>query len=130
MHQQARGKPVTAGAATTPITTPSSVRRMPRRTTSARTSAGLRARRSQTKEAPGEAEAGAEKEDFGIIPLGVPMLAGPGAISAVMVLVRLVSTPWCGTDSLSGAGVGMSARPRGHPGTHECVRHLITTEYL
>ena len=29
MHQQARGKPVTAGAATTPITTPSSVRRMP-----------------------------------------------------------------------------------------------------
>jgi multiple antibiotic resistance protein len=47
----------------------------------------LRARRSQTKETPGEAEEGAEKEDVGIIPLGIPMLAGPGAISTVMVLV-------------------------------------------
>jgi multiple antibiotic resistance protein len=47
----------------------------------------LRARRSQTKETPGEAEEGAEKEDVGIIPLGIPMLAGPGAISTVMVLI-------------------------------------------
>jgi len=45
----------------------------------------LRARRSQTKEAPGEE--GAEREDVGIIPLGIPMLAGPGAISTVMVLI-------------------------------------------
>ena len=30
---------------------------------------------------------GAGKEDVGIIPLGVPMLTGPGAISAVMVLM-------------------------------------------
>jgi multiple antibiotic resistance protein len=44
----------------------------------------LQARRSQTKEAPGEAAEGSEKEDVGIIPLGVPMLAGPGAISTVM----------------------------------------------
>jgi len=47
----------------------------------------LRARRSPTKETPGEAEEGAEKEDVGIIPLGIPMLAGPGSISTVMVLV-------------------------------------------
>ena len=47
----------------------------------------LRARRSATKETPGETEEGAEKEDVGIIPLGIPMLAGPGAISSVMVLV-------------------------------------------
>ena len=47
----------------------------------------LRARRSATKETPGETEEGAEKEDVGIIPLGVPMLAGPGAISSVMVLM-------------------------------------------
>jgi multiple antibiotic resistance protein len=47
----------------------------------------LRARRSATKETPGETEEGAEKEDVGIIPLGVPMLAGPGAISTVMVLM-------------------------------------------
>jgi multiple antibiotic resistance protein len=30
---------------------------------------------------------GSEKEDAGIIPLGVPMLAGPGSISTVMVLM-------------------------------------------
>jgi multiple antibiotic resistance protein len=47
----------------------------------------LRARRSPTKETPGEAEEGAGKEDVGIIPLGIPMLAGPGAISTVMVLI-------------------------------------------
>jgi multiple antibiotic resistance protein len=47
----------------------------------------LRARRSPTKETPGEAEEGAEKEDVGIIPLGIPMLAGPGSISTVMVLM-------------------------------------------
>ena len=47
----------------------------------------LQARRSQTKETPGETEEGLEKEDVGIIPLGVPMLAGPGSISTAMVLV-------------------------------------------
>lgn len=47
----------------------------------------LRARRSPIKETPGEAEEGAEKDDVGIIPLGIPMLAGPGAISSVMVLM-------------------------------------------
>jgi multiple antibiotic resistance protein len=47
----------------------------------------LRGQRSPTKETPGETEEGAEKEDVGIIPLGIPMLAGPGAISSVMVLM-------------------------------------------
>jgi multiple antibiotic resistance protein len=47
----------------------------------------LKARRSPTKETPGETEEGAEKEDVGIIPLGIPMLAGPGSISTVMVLM-------------------------------------------
>lgn len=47
----------------------------------------VQARRSPTSEAPGEAEEGAHKEDVGIIPLGMPMLAGPGSISAVMVLI-------------------------------------------
>lgn len=53
----------------------------------------LRARRSATKETPGETEEGAEKEDVGIIPLGIPMLAGPGAISSVMVL-RSQNADW------------------------------------
>ena len=47
----------------------------------------LRARRSATKETPDEAHEGAEKEDAGVTPLGVPMLAGPGAMSSVTVLM-------------------------------------------
>lgn len=47
----------------------------------------LEARRSATQEAQGDTEEGAAKEDAGIVPLGIPMLAGPGAISSVMVLV-------------------------------------------
>ena len=46
----------------------------------------VQARRSQQKETPIEKAEGIEKEDVGIMPLGVPMLAGPGAISTVMVL--------------------------------------------
>jgi multiple antibiotic resistance protein len=47
----------------------------------------LNAKRSPTKETPDETEEGAGKEDAGITPLGVPMLAGPGAISSAMVLM-------------------------------------------
>lgn len=47
----------------------------------------LQARRSATHETPGETQEGISKEDAGIIPLGIPMLAGPGAISTVMVLM-------------------------------------------
>lgn len=54
----------------------------------------LRARRSPTKETPMETEEGAEKEDVGIIPLGVPMLAGPGSISTVMVLMSGAPAIW------------------------------------
>ncbi len=50
----------------------------------------LEARRSPTQEAHGDTEEAAAKEDAGIVPLGIPMLAGPGAISSVMVLVGQV----------------------------------------
>jgi len=46
----------------------------------------VQARRSQHRETPAEKAEGIQKEDIGIMPLGVPMLAGPGAISTVMVL--------------------------------------------
>ncbi|HUB53436.1 MAG TPA: MarC family protein [Terracidiphilus sp.] len=55
----------------------------------------LEARRSATQETTGEAEEGAAKEDAGIVPLGIPMLAGPGAISSVMVLVGQVPSFVC-----------------------------------
>jgi multiple antibiotic resistance protein len=54
----------------------------------------LQAKRSATQEAHGDTEEGAAKEDAGIVPLGIPMLAGPGAISSVMVLVGPVPTLW------------------------------------
>src|SRR5882757_8703225 len=46
----------------------------------------LEAKRSPTQEATGDTEAAASKEDAedaGIVPLGIPMLAGPGAIASV-----------------------------------------------
>ena len=46
----------------------------------------VQARRSQQRETAIETAEGIQKDDIGIMPLGVPMLAGPGAISTVMVL--------------------------------------------
>jgi multiple antibiotic resistance protein len=54
----------------------------------------LNARRSQTQETGPDAEAAAEKEDAGIVPLGIPMLAGPGSITSVMVLVGQAQGRW------------------------------------
>ncbi len=54
----------------------------------------LQAKRSPTQETASDAEAAAQKEEAGIVPLGVPMLAGPGSITTVMVLVGQVQKPW------------------------------------
>jgi multiple antibiotic resistance protein len=53
----------------------------------------VQARRSQQRETAVEKAEGIEKEDIGIMPLGVPMLAGPGAISTVMVLALGAKSP-------------------------------------
>ncbi|MGH9683872.1 MAG: MarC family protein [Candidatus Acidiferrales bacterium] len=54
----------------------------------------LQARQSGTKVTPEETEEGTAKSDASIIPLGMPMLAGPGAISTVMVLVGESHSVW------------------------------------
>lgn len=54
----------------------------------------VQARRSGTKEIPGEVEEAAVKSDAGIVPLGMPMLAGPGAISNVVVLTGQATHWW------------------------------------
>src|SRR6201998_2942433 len=54
----------------------------------------LEAKRSPTQEASDETQEAAAKEDAGIVPLGIPMLAGPGAISSVMVLVAQAPSRW------------------------------------
>ena len=46
----------------------------------------LRAQRSRVQETSEETAAAAEKADIAITPLAVPMLAGPGAISTVILL--------------------------------------------
>ena len=46
----------------------------------------LRAKRSAVKETDEEKDAAMMKEDIAITPLAVPMLAGPGAISTVILL--------------------------------------------
>lgn len=53
----------------------------------------VQARRSMQRETPVETAEGIQKDDIGILPLGVPMLAGPGAISTVMVLALGAKTP-------------------------------------
>ena len=59
----------------------------------------VQARRSSQSETAVEKAEGITKEDIGIMPLGVPMLAGPGAISTVMVL-QLGSRSWQTTAAL------------------------------
>jgi multiple antibiotic resistance protein len=53
----------------------------------------VQARRPATNETASEADEGSQKDDIGIVPLGMPMLAGPGAISTVMVLIGTARTP-------------------------------------
>jgi multiple antibiotic resistance protein len=54
----------------------------------------LEAKRSPTQESSDETMEAAAKEDAGIVPMGIPMLAGPGAISSVMVLVGESPNHW------------------------------------
>jgi multiple antibiotic resistance protein len=96
----------------------------------------LEAKRSATQEASGDTEEAAAKEDAGIVPLGIPMLAGPGAISSVMVLVGQVPHVWhwemgailgsIGLTSLASywvlAGAGVVRRVMGETGIRILVR--------
>ena len=54
----------------------------------------LEAKRSPTQESTEETTEAAQKEDAGIVPLGIPMLAGPGSITSVMVLVGQADNRW------------------------------------
>jgi multiple antibiotic resistance protein len=47
----------------------------------------LYAQRSRDRETDEEIEAGTAKDDIAITPLGIPMLAGPGAISTSLILL-------------------------------------------
>jgi multiple antibiotic resistance protein len=47
----------------------------------------MRARKSDTRSTTSEEHEAEKKEDVGVIPMGLPLLSGPGAIATVMVLV-------------------------------------------
>lgn len=53
----------------------------------------LRAHRP-SRETPAEIQEGVEKPDVAITPLAIPMLAGPGAISTVMVYMDRATPKW------------------------------------
>lgn len=52
----------------------------------------MRAKRSETRATKAEEAEAETRDDVAIIPLGVPLLAGPGAVATVMVLVGKAPT--------------------------------------
>jgi multiple antibiotic resistance protein len=54
----------------------------------------LRAQPSRQRTSPEEEAEGADRPDVSIFPLAIPMLAGPGATSTVMVLVSRAERAW------------------------------------
>lgn len=55
----------------------------------------IRTQPSRTRITEGEVAAGADKEDVAIVPLAMPLLAGPGSIATVVVLMtRARAGPW------------------------------------
>jgi multiple antibiotic resistance protein len=55
----------------------------------------IRTQPSRTRITEGEVEAGAVKDDIAIVPLAMPLLAGPGSIAtAIVLMARARSGPW------------------------------------
>jgi len=50
--------------------------------------------RTRSKFSPEEQAYWKDKEDVAVVPLGIPMLAGPGSITAVLVLAQMVGSIW------------------------------------
>ena len=59
----------------------------------------LHARMSGARHTDEEADEAHEKEQVGVVPLGIPLLAGPGAISTVIIYAH-AGTGWAGTGLL------------------------------
>ncbi|HYU06795.1 MAG TPA: MarC family protein, partial [Thermoplasmata archaeon] len=53
----------------------------------------MQGERSRTQLTPQDRQEALEREAVGVVPLGIPMLAGPGAITTVMVLMAGASSP-------------------------------------
>lgn len=64
----------------------------------------LRAQPSRTRSTPEETSEGSTKDDVAIVPLAIPLIAGPGAIATVMVLTARAKS-WVYTVPVLGAVV-------------------------
>jgi multiple antibiotic resistance protein len=54
----------------------------------------LHARPSRAKQTPEEARQAEEQETAGVVPLGTPLLAGPGTISTAIIYAQAAKTMW------------------------------------
>jgi len=71
----------------------------------------LRTRPSEARITPGEVESGRVKEDVAIVPLAMPLLAGPGSIATVVVLMGRARSAhvWHGAIVLAAIAVTAAA---------------------
>jgi multiple antibiotic resistance protein len=53
----------------------------------------MQAKHTQSKQTPEEAEEAAEKESISVVPIAMPLLAGPGAISTVIIYAHTSFQP-------------------------------------
>lgn len=53
----------------------------------------MQAKHTQSKQTPEEAEEAEEKESIAVVPIAMPLLAGPGAISTVIIYADASSQP-------------------------------------
>lgn len=60
----------------------------------------VQARVSPQRQTPDEAEEAMEREAVGVVPLGVPLLAGPGAITHLIVAASAASGDWLRQSAL------------------------------
>jgi len=65
----------------------------------------LKAQNSRTRTSAEEQREGAEKEDVAIVPLAVPLLAGPGSVATVMVLMSKGPGFWVGIPVIGAIAV-------------------------
>ncbi|BAL23891.1 MarC family protein [Azoarcus sp. KH32C] len=63
----------------------------------------LRAHQASTRTSPEEEQEGEAREDIAIVPLAMPLLAGPGAIATAMVLVAQHGSTVAGTVAVVAA---------------------------
>lgn len=63
----------------------------------------LRAEPTRARTSPEETQEGIEKDDVALIPMAMPMLAGPGSLSTVMVLMGQTEGDWVKRACVVGA---------------------------